>query len=171
MRKRFYLNGRYHFYAVFFLICLLIQILILGILNSFNLIFEVWYVFAFQILVILFYFILGVSDRFIIKSDRIEYWKFFKKSTYLFDENKFVCKMGNTDMKNHGLFFGIQFLPSHSDFWIKPKTNDRRSEILNSRHFEMYITRNNFYRFCQTLSETMIQNNSETNLEKLNFDK
>lgn len=171
MKKRFYLNGRYHFYSIFLFICLLLQILILGVLNSLNLIFELWYIFVFQILAILFYSILGISQRFIIKSDRIEHWKFFKKNTYSFVENRFVCKMGNTDMKNHGLFFGIQFLPSHSEFWIKPKTNERQLVIMNSKHFEMFTMRKNFRIFYQTLSETMVQNNSETNLEKLNFDK
>ena len=79
--------------------------------------------------------------------------------------------MGNTDMKNHGEFFGIQFLPSHSEVWIKSKTDDRQAEILSTQHFEMFMTRKNFQKFYNSLAEKMAQNNLETNLEKLNFDR
>lgn len=171
MKKKFYLNKRYLVNAAFFLVCLIVEILVLSVSDALNFLFELCYIFALQLFAVVFYFILGASKQFIIQSDRIEYIHFFKRFSYFFDQNKFVCKVGNADVKNHGSFFGIQFLPSHSEFWIQAKTADRQAEILSSQHFEMFMARKDFQKFYDSLADTMAKNNEANNLEKLNFDR
>lgn len=167
MKNIYYPNQRYIIYALLFIVALSIQLGFMWIYDELNLVSELWYIFAFQLVAILFYLWMGLSDKFILHENHLEYVKFSKNFKFDFETHKFVFKAGITDMKNHGEFFGMRFLPSHSHFWIKPLTTDRKIEILESRHFEMYISRKNAYKFYKALYERLSKLDLEKNLEKI----
>lgn len=167
MKNIYYQNQRYIIYALLFMVALSIQLGLMWIYDEFNLVFKLWYIFAFQLVAILFYLWMGFSDKFILYENHLECVKFSKNFKFDFETNKFVFKAESTDMKNHGEFFGTRFLPSHSHFWIKPLTTDRKIEILESRHFEMYVSRKYANKFYNALYDKLSELDLEKNIEKI----
>lgn len=169
MKKIFYNNSLFFYYAIFFLFALSIEVALMVTYENLSLLTEVWYVFLLQLFAVIIYTILGFAQKFVINSDSVTYVKMFKKQTFHFKDNLFV--FGTNNVEPYLDFFGGLKFRHITKFWINLKTHDRQLEILNSNYFNMYMSRRYFKKLHDVLYVAMEKQQLQDNIKLRNFNK
>ncbi len=169
MKKIFYLNSLFFYYAIFFACALAIEVGLMIKYDYLSLLKEAYFVFLLQVLAMVSSASLGFAQKFIIESDRVIYIKMFKKRTFYFKENIFVFGTNNLELY-HNILGGIRFRRI-TNFWINLKTDDRQLEIENTNYFNMYMSRKYFKKLHDALNNSLEKHQLQDNIKLRYFNK